>query len=152
MCVVDYVLLVKNRVIKLWKLRKEFYRYLLVGGTAFIIDASILFLSPKYIFDDFGKSGVLISTALGFIAGLIFNYILSILFVFEKSKEKVKGKQAKTFVIFAIIGIIGLILTELGMYAGLMLFGESTYIFIKIFVAGVVLLWNYTARKIIIFR
>lgn len=148
----DYVLCVKNRFIKLWELRKEFLRYLLVGGTAFIIDASILFITKRYIFDDLGKSGVLISTALGFIVGLIFNYILSILFVFEKSKEKVKGKQIKAFTIFAIIGVIGLLLTELGMYAGIELFGENAYIFIKIFVAGVVLIWNYTARKITIFR
>ncbi len=127
-------------------------RYLVVGGTAFLVDLGILTLTKSFIFYSLGEAGTLIATACGFIAGLIYNYILSIFFVFEKSKEKVKGKQLKSFLVFAIIGVIGLGLTMLGMHIGITIFGDKYYAIIKIFVAGVVLIWNYVGRKILIFR
>ncbi len=137
---------------QLIKLIKEFMRYLVVGGTAFLVDLGILTLTKSFIFYSLGEAGTLIATACGFIAGLIYNYILSIFFVFEKSKEKVKGKQLKSFLVFAIIGVIGLGLTMLGMHIGITIFGDKYYAIIKIFVAGVVLIWNYVGRKILIFR
>jgi gtrA family protein len=137
---------------ELIKLIKEFMRYLVVGGTAFLVDLGILTLTKNFIFYSLGETGTLIATACGFIAGLIYNYILSIFFVFEKSKEKVKGKQLKSFLVFAIIGVIGLGLTMLGMHIGITIFGDKYYAIIKVFVAGVVLIWNYVGRKILIFR
>jgi Predicted membrane protein len=130
----------------------EIMRYLVVGGTAFLLDTGVLYLTETFLFEDLGKTGILLATALGFIAGLIYNYILSILFVFKKASEKVKGKQLRSFLIFAVIGIIGLGLTEGGMYAGINLFGSSFYLVIKVFVAAVVLMWNYIGRKILIFK
>ncbi len=134
------------------ELAKEFARYLLVGGSAFLIDTGVLVLAREFIFHDLGKTGILISTALGFVAGLTFNYILSLIFVFKKGNDKVNGKQFKSFVIFSIIGVIGLLMTELGMYFGIKIFGTEFYIVVKIFIAGVVLLWNYIGRKIFIFK
>lgn len=49
------------------------------------------------------------------------------------------------------IGIMGLFLTEAGMYAGVELFNMN-YLLTKIIVAVLVLLWNYIARKVLIFR
>lgn len=134
------------------KLIKEFIRYFFVGGSAFLVDFGVLVLTREFIFKGMGETGILIATALGFIAGLIFNYILSILFVFDNAKEKIKGKEVSTFIIFGIIGIIGLGLTELGMWFGIVLFGQQAYTIVKVFVAAVVLLWNFLARKIIIFK
>ncbi|WP_010248690.1 GtrA family protein [Acetivibrio cellulolyticus] len=130
----------------------EFVRYLFVGGSAFLVDTGVLFLTKKLLFFDLGKPGILIATALGFIAGLIYNYILSILFVFKGAEDKVKSKQLKSFIIFALIGVIGLGLTEGGMCFGITLFGDKYYLIVKIFVASVVLFWNYIARKIFIFK
>jgi len=56
------------------------------------------------------------------------------------------------FVVFAVIGVIGLLLTEAGMEFGVRWVGQSYYMVVKIFVAGVVLIWNYVARKILIFK
>ncbi len=131
---------------------KEFMRYVLVGGTAFIVDTGVLFLFKTFVFGSMGAMGILIATAFGFIAGLIYNYILSIMFVFKKADGKVKGRQMQAFIIFAIIGIIGLGLTEGGMYLGVIVFGTAYYLVIKIFVAAVVLIWNYLARKLLIFK
>ncbi|MDD4699644.1 MAG: GtrA family protein [Oscillospiraceae bacterium] len=131
---------------------KEFIRYLFVGGSAFLVDTLVLYITKTYMFNDLGKLGILIATASGFLIGLIYNYFLSIIFVFKKATDNIKGKQIKTFIVFATIGIIGLVLTELGMYFGITIFDSKYYIVVKVFVAVVVLLWNYIARKVLIFK
>jgi putative flippase GtrA len=135
---------------KIESILKEFSRYLKVGGTAFLVDFTLLFVFKTFVFYNIGIAGVYISTALGFIGGLVYNYILSLIYVFESAKESNKGKNIKSFMIFTVIGIIGLLLTELGMYVGVELFAIN-YLLVKVFVAGVVLLWNYGARKILVF-
>ena len=52
-----------------WKrLIKEFSRYLVVGGTAFLVDYGVLFLFGHYVFQNLGDMGVYLATALGFLA------------------------------------------------------------------------------------
>jgi len=130
----------------------EFFRYVLVGGIAFIIDFGVLYLSKTFFFSNMGHTGILLAAALGFTSGLVFNYIFSLLFVFKQIDENVKRRKIRSFVLFVIIGIIGLIITELCMYAGLNLFGQKWYLIVKIFTAGIVFLWNYTGRKVLIFK
>lgn len=137
---------------KLKSLISEFVRYLVVGGTAALLDWGIFYLSYNYIFAGTGSWKLTLATAAGFIAGLILNYILSLVWVFKSAKESNKGKSVGAFVIFAVIGIIGLLLTEGGMHFGCMLAGEKYYMFVRILVTGVVLIWNYAARKIFIFK
>lgn len=135
-----------------WKrLIKEFSRYLVVGGTAFLVDYGVLFLFGHYVFQNLGDMGVYLATAIGFIAGLTYNYILSLIWVFKSAKERNKGKSIGGFALFALIGIIGLLLTEGGMYIGYQLL-QIHYMIVKLFVAAFVLLWNYGARKLLIFR
>jgi putative flippase GtrA len=142
----------KDNNAKYMGLIQEFARYLLVGGTAFLVDTGILYLTQRTIFYNMGETGVLISTALGFTAGLIYNYILSIIFVFRKTSNRVKSGDVKPFLIFTIIGVIGLGITEGGMYLGIRLFGLSYYLIIKVFIAVIVLFWNYIGRKVFIFK
>ena len=148
----------------------EFLRYVVVGGIAFIVDFGSLYVFKEYVFHNLSY-GIYLSTAIGFILGLIVNYVLSLKFVFTQAKDQGKGRDTKSFAIFAIIGIIGLGLTELGMYLGCDLlkpqldnsltyigslvgydFVKYGYLLVKCFVTAVVLLWNYAGRKIIIFR
>ena len=129
---------------------KEFYRYIFVGGTAFIVDLGLLYVFYTYMFYNFTQTGVYISTALSFIGGLIYSYILCLLFVFETAKVQSKGKTISSFITFSLIGVIGLLLTEFGMYIGLDIF-RSNYLIVKVSVAGFILIWNYGARKLIIF-
>lgn len=130
---------------------REFGRYLIVGGTAFLVDYGTLYLTQIYVFGSLGDAGVYLATGLGFIAGLVYNYILSLVFVFKSAKEKNKGKTVGAFLVFAIIGVIGLLMTEGGMYLGYQLL-HIHYMIVKIFVAAVVLIWNYVARKLLIFK
>jgi putative flippase GtrA len=143
---------------------KEFGRYLIVGGASFLVDWGTLFLTYNYVFSGMagrqvtagtlvlGSWQLILATAAGFILGLIFNYIFSLLWVFQSARQQNKGKTVGAFVIFAVIGIIGLLLTEVGMEFGVRWVGQSYYMVVKIFVAGVVLIWNYVARKILIFK
>lgn len=135
---------------KLKTLAGEFLRYGVVGGIAFIADFGSLWLTREYVFQNL-RYGVYFATAAGFVVGLIVNYILSLKFVFTQAKDKGKGRDVKSFLIFAIIGIIGLGLTELGMYLGVEKLGIH-YLIVKCFVTAAVLIWNYAGRKIIIFR
>lgn len=135
---------------KLKPLVREFARYLIVGGTAFIIDYGLFWITSKYVFGAEGL-GVYFATAVGFIAGLVYNYILSLVFVFKSAKDQNKGKTVGAFLIFAIIGVIGLLLSEAGMYLIYDLLRVNEYI-ARVLVAGAVTVFNYGARKILIFK
>lgn len=137
--------------VKWERLIKEFLRYLVVGGTAFLVDYATLYLLSHFVFQSMGDVGVYLATAIGFIAGLTYNYILSLIWVFQGAKERQQGKSVGGFALFALIGIIGLLLTEGGMYIGFQLL-QIHYMIVKLFVAAIVLLWNYGARKLLIFR
>jgi putative flippase GtrA len=139
-------------VLPYWPLCLEFFRYVLVGGGAFLVDIGVLQLSLSYLFQDLTERNILLATALGFIAGLICNYAFSCLFVFQKIDAKARQHKIRAFILFAGIGIIGLELTVLLMHFGILLAGKEQYIAVKIFTAGVVLMWNYLARKILIFK
>ena len=127
---------------------KELFRYAIVGGIAFLIDAGVLQL-VMMSFPDWQYT-LYVAVVAGFIAGLTVNFILSLLFVFKNAKEKTENKKTQTFVIFAIIGVIGLGLTELGMHIGVVVWGFH-HLITKVVVAGIVMMWNYIARKLIIF-
>lgn len=121
---------------------KEFIRYCLVGGIAFLVDFGVLIFFTEVLNLDYK-----ISAIFGFIAGLAVNYILSKTFVFKKKVNS----ETKAFTIFAIIGIIGLGITELGLWLGADIVGID-YRIAKIIVTGVVLFWNYLGRKFLIFN
>jgi putative flippase GtrA len=133
-------------------LMREFLRYVLVGGAAFVIDFGVLYLTKTVLFPGLGETGILLATALGFTAGLVFNYILSFIFVFKQIDENARRHKVRAFLVFAIIGIIGLLITELCMFAGINILGQKWYPAIKVITAGIVLVWNYTARKIFVFK
>ncbi len=135
---------------KLKSLVKEFARYLVVGGTAFLIDYGLFWLTNRFVFNTL-ESGVYYATAVGFIAGLIYNYFLSLVFVFRSAKEQNKGKSVGAFLIFAVIGVVGLALSEAGMYLIYDLLHVNEYV-ARILVAGAVTIFNYGARKILIFK
>ena len=77
---------------RLNSLIKEFARYLVVGGTAFLVDYGVLYLSKTLLFQSLGDLGVYLATALGFLVGLTYNYILSLIWVFQSAKDQKKGR------------------------------------------------------------
>lgn len=146
----------------------EILRFLLVGGTATVFDYAVAYLFYHLILPPGRIGGTLslvLSTAFGFGVGLAVNWILSVCFVFRNVKDKKKSRSGKSFLIFTLIGLIGLGLTELGMHLGvsclpeISLFGSATFLGIswtwwisKVAMTCIVLVWNYLGRKLFIFR
>ena len=133
----------------------EAFRYAIVGGISAVVDLGVLYLLTKFAFG--GKNTGLplaVSVAGGFIVGLIVNFLLSQLFVFTSKEQKEKGKGAKAFLIYAIVGLIGFGLTEALMHLGMLFVSQAGlwYLLLNCFVKGVVLVWNYIGRKIFVYK
>lgn len=130
---------------KLFKneLFNQIMKFGVVGGIAFIIDYICLIIS-KEIFE----LSVLLSAAIAFIISVIFNYILSIKWVFNVNKEI---DQKKNFIIFIVLSIIGLILTEIIMWFGTDII-KISYLIVKIFATAIVMVFNFITRKIFLER
>ena len=127
---------------------QEFMRYILVGGSAFVIDFSTMCIFQEFVFKG---HHVFIAVFIGYMLGLVYNFMLSNWYVFKDGFKKIQGKEITSFIITAIIGLIGLGMTEALMYLFVNIIA-IWYIFAKILAAGIVLFWNYLARKIIIYR
>ena len=93
---------------KLLSLFWEFFRYAVVGGIAFLADYGTLFLFQELILTGGTPWELFISTAAGFIVGLIVNYVLSLTFVFRRKDNRGSGKSVAAFLIFTVVGVIGL--------------------------------------------
>ena len=128
----------------------EFLRYCTVGGIAFLADFGALVLAQELFLKEF-VIGVYVATALGFVVGLSVNYTLSLWFVFVQEEYGRKGRNVGTFIVFGVIGLVGLLWTELGMWIGVECL-EWNYMIVKVLVTGAVLGWNYLVRKILIFN
>lgn len=135
---------------KMKSIYAEFFRYLMVGGAAFLIDTAILILFHEVIIPDVPMS-LYISNFLGFTAGIIFNYILSVNYVFRSASTENTGKSHYDKMLFLAIGLIGLLINEGVMFAGVE-FIHFNYKLVKVAGAAIVLLWNYIARKKLIFN
>lgn len=121
----------------------QVFRYLVSGGTAFLVDAGLLALLTEL----FGRESLLVWVALAFTAGLAVTYLFSIFWVFDKRRLKSRGAEIGVFVA---IGVIGLGLTELLMW----LLADKAgihYLVSKIITTALVFVWNFAAKKTILF-
>lgn len=138
----------------------EIFRFLLVGGLATLVDASVMalvqYLLEPTLYTDFfslftakGTGYVyILGTACGFTVGLIVNYFLSVFFVFE---HKGKSKTPYGFIVFTLLSLVDLGLHILGMYIGNTLLNINPWI-VKIFMTAVVLVYNYISKRLILFK
>ncbi len=121
----------------------QFARYLIVGGVAFLVDFGSLYLLTEW----FGLY-YLLSAAVAFLLGLTTNYLLSRVWVFDRRTMR---NTTLEFLVFAVIGVVGLGLTE-----AIMWFVREQihlhYLIAKAISTGVVLVWNFGARKALLFR
>ena len=153
------------------QLLAEIFRFLLVGGLATIADYIVFYLFrqwllPTQLFDAkaWDICSLIIATAFGFCAGLVVNWILSVKFVFRAVKNTEEAHSKKGFLIFTVIGLIGLGITELGMlvlvrvFPAITLFGTTQFLLpwdewlAKIIMTCIVLVFNYIGRKIFVFK
>lgn len=136
----------------------QFFRFCFVGGAATIVDMAVGVIFRNILpFDFILNLGLFtlsldaVSSAFGFIAGLVTNYLLSISWVFKRNDIN----RVKEFIIFAIIGIIGLFInTGVMEVLGKLIAKESNILFIakKVIATLVTMIWNFAGRKLILYR
>ena len=121
----------------------EFFRYTIVGGLSFLVDFGFL-----YVFTEFLGIYYLVSAAMSFSLGLAVNYGLSRTWVFGKRNL---ANAWIEFGLFAAIGVVGLGLNELFIWY----FTSKIhfyYLLSKIVSTVLVYLWNFFARKYLLFK
>lgn len=93
----------------------------------------------------------LLANLVGLVAGLVLNYVLSVVWVFSECKRVLENKKAAEFSIFAIVGFAGVGINQLLMY---LMVGrlEWNEMLSKMVAAILVLMWNFGARKLMLFR
>ena len=136
----------------------QFFRYIFVGGAAFLVQFAsfMIFINININY--------LIATPMAFILGLIANYALSVNWVFNKHAL---DNMWSEFVIFAVIGVVGMVLTEVLMwffvdyvsfyqiFYNVHLYNSSHNIGLyvaNVVTAALVLFWNFFARKLTLFK
>ena len=121
------------------ELIRKIMRFGVVGGLAFIIDYLVLIICHEVF-----SIPVLTSTTIAFIISVIFNYILSVTWVFDVDQSKSKKRN---FILFITFSVIGLGLTDLIMWIGTYLLG-ILYLIVKIVATAIVMVFNFITRKI----
>lgn len=124
-------------------MNRELFRYIIAGSLAFLVDFGILYICTEFLAIHY-----LLSNLLGLIAGLTLTYILNTQWVFSFRRYK---KTWLEFVIFSAIVIAGLGLNEVLM---LLLVGTFSihYLQAKIVTTAFVTVFNYFAKKFILFH
>ena len=121
-------------------------RYFVTGGLAFVVDFGA-FAIALYYFD----IHYLISNLIGLAAGNVVNYLLTVRWVFSTEKRKMEKYVFLEMVVFVLISLFGMGLNELLMYVfvGMLCIQE---LISKVAAAVIVLLYNFLARKFILFK
>jgi putative flippase GtrA len=124
------------------KVLLQLFRYTFVGGFAFAVDFGLL-----WFLTDICGWHYIVSATLSFVAGLCVNYFISVKVVFFESKV---GNKKLEFFFVGVIGVVGLVLNncllwflteKLAVY----------YLLSKMVAAVLVYLWNFFARRYLLF-
>ena len=121
------------------KLIAQFMKFGVVGVIAFIIDYGLLALLTEL----FGIN-YLVSATISFTASVVFNYAASMRYVFTHKEEMSRRRE---FIIFVVLSIVGLVINNVILWAGVELL-HVHYLIVKIFATAVVMAWNFVTRKI----
>ncbi len=121
----------------------EFLKYFAASLLALLVDMAVF----SAIFRVWQKTPYFSATC-GFMAGMIVTYILSVRWVF--AARRYASRDLMEFVIFVLIGVAGLGITQLVLRAGMDLFSVSPE-WIKLMAAAVTFVFNFTVRKFLLF-
>ena len=127
------------------KLGQQILKFGAVGFLCFFIEYVLLILIKEVL-----GWNVILANTIAFTVSAVVNYILSIVFVFDTDKKANKGKQ---FIIFFLLAVGGLIINNIVLKLGTLVldtFWSRSYIIVKPFATGVVMVYNFITRKLFI--
>lgn len=118
---------------------RQILRFAVVGGSAFVVDFAVLWFLTEIM-------GVhyLLSNCISFTVSVIYNYILSIVWVFDVNNNH---KKSTELIVFMILSVIGLGINQL-IYWMCVEFLAIHYLISKIGATAVVMVYNFITRKL----
>ncbi|MDH7479303.1 MAG: GtrA family protein [Syntrophomonadaceae bacterium] len=114
----------------------QLVKYGTVSLLALLVDAGLLHFLTEAL-----KVNYLLSASIGFSCGLVVNYTLSIRTVFDKSRYSWPGE----FVLYTVIGILGLLLNDLIIFVSVEL--GAWYMTAKLVSTAIVFFFNFFCRR-----
>ncbi|KLK92779.1 hypothetical protein AA309_13190 [Microvirga vignae] len=117
-------------------------RYSLGSAAALAVDYSLLIVLTELM-----GLHYMASAAVGFSAGLIAAYALSVVFVFKRRRL---DRPFLEFAAFAAIGVLGLGLNQALLW-GIVTYLDVTYVLAKLPTTSVVFLFNFAMRRTLLF-
>ncbi len=116
-------------------------RYLIASVAALALDAGLLFVGVKAL-----SLTPWLAGAIAYGAGLVFIYLLSTRWVFA---NRVVRDPAKEFLVFALLGVVGLVLNSLTLFVATTI-GLALPL-AKLLSAGLGFVANFVTRKVLLF-
>lgn len=124
-------------------MKSEFFRYFLVSAAALLADFTVFSFGIRLLDIPWP-----VSATCGFIIGVLVAYFLSVRFVF--SSRKFRKAPLKELLVFSVVGLAGLALTQLILWIGIELLQFNPE-FSKICAAGFTFIFNFLVRKFMLF-
>ena len=119
----------------------EMFKYIVAGGLAFAADVSVLYALTEL----FGLH-YLLSSTLGFSIGLLISYSLNIKWVFAYRKFQIQTE----FPAFVAIVLAGYVINQTVLWLSVEAL-DAGYLLAKIGATALVLVFNFLAKKILLF-
>ena len=128
---------------------KQFISYFFVGGVAAIVEWVMFFIFANVL-----QINYFVSTVIAFIFSTTANWILGRITTF-KDNNTYKDKKAKEAFLVFIVSAIGLLFNLILMYLFVTVMGFDSSLgktLSKIAATGIVFIWNFLIRKLVIYK
>ena len=123
-------------------MKEELFKFLIAGGSCFIIELIILYSLTEFIGFNY-----LTSSAIAFTVAVVINYIMCVRWVFETNKKQ----TLTTKLIFITTSLAGLGINQLCMWL-FVEFLDVYYMLAKIFATAIVTIWNFITKRLALKR
>ena len=128
---------------------KQFRSYFFVGGVAAIVEWVMFFIFANVL-----QINYFVSTVIAFIFSTTANWILGRITTF-KDNNTYKDKKAKEAFLVFVVSAIGLLFNLILMYLFVTVMGFDSSLgktLSKIAATGIVFIWNFLIRKLVIYK
>ncbi|MBR1859275.1 MAG: GtrA family protein [Selenomonadaceae bacterium] len=123
-------------------MKEELFKFLIAGGSCFIIELIILYSLTEFIGFNY-----LTSSAIAFTVAVVINYIMCVRWVFDTNKKQ----TLTTKLIFITTSVAGLGINQLCMWL-FVEFLDVYYMLAKIFATAIVTIWNFITKRLALKR